>query len=128
MLESYRGRRIADFLLTTNHVVAETVTLMNARSHRNPAVSHELAVQVGRQVYAGFFGRIHHATPEEEGQAFAYFEKHRDKAYSFVDCLSFVIMERFDIRVAWAVDEDFTHRFQAVPGPLKKSSRFKRQR
>lgn len=43
--------------------------------------------------------------------------RHKDKDYSFVDCLSFVIMERLGIRQAFAVDEDFTHRFIAVPGP-----------
>lgn len=45
-------------------------------------------------------------------------ERYADKEYSFVDCLSFVIMEKLGIREALAVDEDFTHRFVAIPGPL----------
>ncbi len=36
-----------------------------------------------------------------------------------VDCLSFVVMERLGIREALAVDEDFTHRFNARPGPSR---------
>lgn len=36
------------------------------------------------------------------------------------DCLSFLVMEKRGIREAWAVDEDFTHRFVARPGPLQK--------
>jgi len=77
-------------------------------------------VKVGRQLHAGTFGQVHHASAEEEREAFAYFERHRDKSYSIVDCLSFVVMERRGIREAWAVDEDFTHRFIARPGPQRK--------
>jgi predicted nucleic acid-binding protein len=57
-------------------------------------------------------------TAEEERAAFAYFTKHADKRYSFVDCTSFVLMEKLGISVAWSVDDDFTHRFTAVPGPI----------
>jgi uncharacterized protein len=118
VLEAHRGQRLADILLTTNHVVAETITLVSKRGHRDPGMRHDLAVKVGRQLYAGVFGQVHHASGDEERQAFAYFGRHRDKGYSMVDCLSFVIMETRGIREAWAVDEDFTHRFVARPGPL----------
>jgi uncharacterized protein len=116
VLEAHRGQRLADFL-TTNHVVAETITLVSKRGHRDPLIRHELAVKVGRQLHAGAFAQVHHATAEEEREAFGYFERHRDKSYSIVDCLSFVVMEKRGIREAWAVDEDFTHRFTARPGP-----------
>jgi predicted nucleic acid-binding protein len=43
VLESHRGQRLADFLLTTNHVVAETITLVGRRGHRDPGVRHDLA-------------------------------------------------------------------------------------
>jgi predicted nucleic acid-binding protein len=46
------------------------------------------------------------------------FKRHQDQTYSFVDCLSFVVMEKAGIREALAVDSDFTHRFVARPGPL----------
>ena len=72
---------------------------------------------MGRQLYAGVFGQVHHASADEEREAFAYFERHRDKDYSMVDCLSFVVMEKKGIREVWAVDEDFAHRFIARPGP-----------
>ena len=117
VLEAHRGERLADFLVTTNHVVAETITLLSKRSHRDPLIRHDLAVKVGRQLHAGALAQVHHATAEEEREAFAYFERHRDKSYSIVDCLSFVVMENRGIREAWAVDEDFTHRFTARPGP-----------
>jgi len=117
VLEAHRGQRLADFLVTTNHVVAETITLVSKRGHRDPGIRHDLAVSVGRQLHAGVFGHVHHASTEEELEAFSYFQRHRDKSYSIVDCLSFVIMDKQGIREAWAVDEDFTHRFVARPGP-----------
>jgi predicted nucleic acid-binding protein len=80
VLEKHRDRSLADFVVTTNHVVAETVTLLRKRAGHDPQARHE--------------------------------------DYSFVDCLSFVIMDRFGIREALAVDGDFAHRFVALPGPL----------
>jgi uncharacterized protein len=118
ILEEYRDRRLSDLVLTTNHVVAETITLCRSKGHRDPKVRHERAVRVGRQLRSGVFGRVHHATPEEEEQAFIFFQQHADKHYSFVDCLSFVLMKKLGINEAWAVDTDFTHHgFVVRPGP-----------
>lgn len=117
VLDGHHGKRLGELLLTTNYVVSETITLLNVRGHRDPRMSHDLAVRVGEQLFAGTLGRVHHASIDEERAAFAYFARHRDKRYSFVDCLSFVVMEKLGIREAWAVDSDFTHRFIARPGP-----------
>ena len=46
--------------------------------------------------------------------------RHNDQAYSLVDCLSFVVMEKLGIHEALAVDSDFTHRFVARPGPRRR--------
>lgn len=118
VLEAHRGQRLSALLLTTNHVIAETITLVRTRGHRDPRVRHEIAVKVGERLFAGAFGKIHQVTAEEERAAFAYFSKYSDKQYSFVDCVSFVIMEKLDIEVAWTVDGDFRHRFTALPGPI----------
>ena len=120
VMEGYRGRDLYPLVITTNHVVAETITLIRSGVHRDPDVAHDVAVRVGRQLFAGAFGQIRHATAEEEQASFEYLAKHRDKQYSFVDCLSFVVMERLAIREAFAVDKDFTHRFVALPGPRPK--------
>jgi predicted nucleic acid-binding protein len=45
VLEAHRGERLADFLLTTNRVVTETITLVSKRGHRDPGIRHDLAVQ-----------------------------------------------------------------------------------
>jgi predicted nucleic acid-binding protein len=57
-------------------------------------------------------------SPEEEHAGVEYPARHADKVYSFVDCVSFVVMEKLGIRVAWSVDSDFSHRFTAVPGSI----------
>ena len=44
-------------------------------------------------------------------------KQHKDKDYSAVDCLSFVVMLKLGIREAWTFDEHFAHRFIARPGP-----------
>ena len=98
--------------MTTNHVVAETITLVRR-------IVHDEATKVGDRLYNEALARVHWATPDEERAAFAWFKRHRDQTYSFVDCLSFVVMEKLGIREALAVDSDFTHRFIARPGPKR---------
>lgn len=120
VMDRYRGRDLHDLALVTNHVIAETITLLRSGVHRDADVSHRVAVAVGRQLFAGVIGRLHQVSAEEEREAFEYLVKHRDKHYSFVDCVSFVVMERLGIREALTVDADFTHRFVALPGPLTK--------
>jgi predicted nucleic acid-binding protein len=120
VMDRYRGRELYDVALLTNHVIAETITLLRSGVHRDADVSHRVAVTVGRQLFAGVLGRLHQVSAEEERDAFEYLVKHRDKHYSFVDCVSFVVMEKRGIREALSVDSDFTHRFTALPGPLPK--------
>ncbi len=72
---------------------------------------------MGRRLYKEILARIHWATPEEEKKAFDYLVKYHDKNYSAVDCLGFVIMEKYEIQEALTIDSDFTHRFIARPGP-----------
>jgi hypothetical protein len=107
---TFKGTRLSDELLTTNHVIAETITLTRK-------VGHDKAAMLGERPYGEKLARIHWTTPDDELDAFEYFKRHRDQVYSFTDCLSFVVMERLGIREALAVDRDFTHRFIARPGP-----------
>jgi uncharacterized protein len=113
VFNTFKGLRLADHLLTTNHVIAETMTL-------TLKIGHGKAVALGEQLYAEKLARIHWATPDEERAAFAYFKRHQDQTYSCVDCLSFVVMETVGIREALVVDSDFTHRFIARPGPMSR--------
>ncbi len=113
VLQGFRGRRLPELLVTTNHVVMECITLTRVR------IGHQAAVVMGERLYSEKMARIHRATVEDERAAFEYLKKHRDKEYSAVDCLSFVVMDKLGISEALAVDDDFTHRFVARPGPLR---------
>jgi predicted nucleic acid-binding protein len=98
-------------LLTTNHVVAETITL----ARMAPPRRHSLAVRIGEFLYGERMARIYWATPEDEMAAFEYLKRFRDKSYSFVDSLSFVVMEKFGLQEAFTLDSDFSHRFIVRP-------------
>lgn len=113
VLEEYRGQEPRSVFLATNYVLAETITLIRVTAPRN----HAAAVRVGELLYSERLVRVHWASKEEELAAFDYFRRYQDKEYSFVDCLSFLVMERLGISEALAVDSDFTHRFIARPGP-----------
>jgi predicted nucleic acid-binding protein len=111
--QGFRGRRLPELLVTTNHVVMECITLTRVR------IGHQAAVVMGERLYSEKMARIHRPSVHDERAAFDYLKRHRDKEYSAVDCLSFVVMDALGISEALAVDEDFTHRFVARPGPLK---------
>ena len=112
VFRTFKDLRLVDHLLTTNHVIAETITLTRR-------IGHDDAARLGDQLYGEKLARIHWASPDEERAAFDYFKRHQDQTYSAVDCLSFVVMEKLGIREALAVDSDFTHRFIARPGPQR---------
>jgi uncharacterized protein len=112
VFREFRDVRLADHLLTTNHVIVEAVTL-------TLKIGHGKAAMLGEQLYGEKLATIHWATHEDERAAFDYFKRHQDQTYSMVDCLSFIVMEKPEIREALAVDSDFTHRFVARPGPLR---------
>lgn len=110
----FKGQDLPRLLLTTNHIVAESITLAQVK------IGHEAAVGMGQQLFSEKLASIHWTTPDEERAAFAYLARHRDKGYSFVDCLSFVVMDALGTSEALAVDRHFTHRFTARPGPLER--------
>jgi predicted nucleic acid-binding protein len=109
--EGFKDQHLPSVLLTTDHVVSETITLCRVR------MGHSEAVFVGEHLYTEKMVQIRRVSFEEQRTAFEHFKRHSDKKYSMVDCLSFVVMESLGIREALAVDDDFTHRFIARPGP-----------
>jgi uncharacterized protein len=118
--EPYRGRILSQLIVTTNHILSETVTLIRSRAGAPWPLRNRIAIRVGEQMLAEAFGRLHHVTVEQERDAFAYLKKHSDKNYSFADCTSFVVMEQLGITEALTLDSHFTHRFTAIPGPRPK--------
>jgi uncharacterized protein len=94
-------RRGVGRVLTTNHVVGETWTLLRRRAGHNQAV--------------GFLDRLAHlpevetvhVDEEVEDEAWRWLRSRSEREFSFVDATSFAIMRRRRIREALAFDGDF---------------------
>lgn len=89
-------------VVTTNHVVGETWTLLRRRSGHGAAV--------------GFLDRLRslpdlqvvHVDEPTETDAWRWLRSRNERGYSFVDATSFSVMRRRRIREALAFDGDFT--------------------
>lgn len=88
-------------LLTTDYLVDETLTLLKSR--RQEAVAQSL----GRQFFDGSLATIYYLTEDDIRQAWQVFAQYADKEWSFTDCTSKVVMEKFGITQAFAFDHHF---------------------
>jgi hypothetical protein len=88
-------------LVTTEWVLAESVTLLKARG----AVDHALAL--GEAIQAGRLGHLLESTPERRRRAWDLFVRYRDRRVSWVDCASFAVMEEIGLTQFFGFDEDF---------------------
>jgi len=92
-------------LLTTNHIVGETWTVLARRGSHRSALAFverlEHLVSDGRLA-------IHSVTPSQERKAWIWLRRHDERVYSFVDATSFQVMRDRRLREALAFDQDFT--------------------
>ncbi len=88
-------------LLTTDHILAETLTLFRIRGEG------ERAIALGRAMLAESCATLVRLEPADLQRAFQVFATFADKRWSFVDCSSFAVMERLGIHDALAVDRHF---------------------
>lgn len=91
----------SETLLTTNHVVGETWTLIRARTWHGAAVTFADRVERSRRI------DVMHVAPEIEAEAWAWLRRHDERRYSFVDATSFAVMREHGITRALAFDDDF---------------------
>jgi len=87
-------------LLTSTFVLDETVTLLKRR------LGHDAAVAVGDYLRSDEVELMAVDDADVEA-AWALFKARGDKAYSFTDCTSFVLMRRLGLKDAIALDDDF---------------------
>lgn len=88
-------------VITSNHVLGETWTLLNRRSGHRVATT-VAAIRHSAQV------RVDHVSPELEEEAWQWLAKRDEREYSFVDATSFALMRKKKISEAFAFDDDFT--------------------
>lgn len=94
-----------DPLITTDYVMAESATLIRMRDKTSRG--HRLAVRVAASLLRQHSAILEKVTDIDLAQALSVFRKYSDHAFSFVDCTSFVVMERLQISQAFAFDRHF---------------------
>lgn len=95
-------------LVATNYVFGETYTTLLGRSGRHAAV------RWGSRMRAGSGVDFMHVDADVEDAAWTILESHADTDWSYVDAVSFALMEREGISTAFAFDDHFTQRGLAV--------------
>lgn len=88
-------------VVTTNHVLGETWTLLRRRSGHAAAVGFLDRLQALPDV------QIVHVDEATEAAAWRWLRARGEREYSFVDASSFAVMRRLRIREALAFDGDF---------------------
>lgn len=98
-------------LVLSDYVFDETVTTLRFRSRR-----HDVAVRAGAAMRDSRILSRLEADRAAFDAAWELFRDRPDKAWSFTDCTSFVLMERLGIRKALAFDRNFLEAgFAALP-------------
>lgn len=88
-------------LVTTSYVVDEIVTFLNSRRQ------HAKAIRVGDNLLTASSVQLVHVDEDLFRDGWSYFKKHPDKTFSLTDCISFVLMKRFEISEALTFDRHF---------------------
>jgi predicted nucleic acid-binding protein len=98
-------RRNREPLLTTDYILAETATLLRMRD--KTVRGHRLAVRVATSILRSESAILEKINEQDLVRTLGVFRTYRDHLFSFVDCTSFVIMERLGISHAFAFDRHF---------------------
>jgi len=85
--------------LTTNYILAESYTVISQKVNKEASVyfKENLDPRI----------RIVRADESLEETAWEIFKEIKSKNVSYVDCTSFAVMKAFNIRQAFAFDDDF---------------------
>ncbi len=87
-------------LLTTDYIVDETLTLLRARGERQRAKA------LGEQFFNSSVAEVYFLT-DDIRQAWSVFQQYDDKAWSFTDCASKIVIEQMNVSQALAFDYHF---------------------
>jgi predicted nucleic acid-binding protein len=88
-------------LITTDYIIDELLTLLKVRGE------FQRALEVGPSFFNGEVCYLEWVTQADVADAWQVFATYRDKAWSFTDCVSRVVMQRLGIMTAVAFDEHF---------------------
>lgn len=86
---------------TTSYIVNEVATFFNSRNR------HSKAVEIGNCLLNSPSVRFIHVDEPLFYEGWHYFRQHVDKSYSLTDCISFVVMSKFELLNALTFDRHF---------------------
>lgn len=88
-------------VVTSDFVVDETMTHLRIRGEGQRALSF------GKDFLFDNCARVEMVSFDDLKQAYQMFSRFRDKAWSFTDCTSYVVMKRLSITNAVSLDDHF---------------------
>ena len=97
----FKSIQNARSIITTDLVFSETVTLLKKKS------SHRVAVEFGEKLKQSNLITMVHICKDLMDEGWLSFIRYQDKAFSLVDCTSFVLMKKYGIKKALAFDRNF---------------------
>jgi len=86
---------------TSNFVLDEAITLLARRS------TYQFAAARARRLFESTSLSILRPDEDDELAALELFEKYADQSVSFTDCVSFVLMQKQDIKCAFSFGRHF---------------------
>ena len=86
---------------TSNFVLDETITLLARRS------TYDFAAERARNLFESTLLSILRPDKNDELAALELFQKYADQSASFTDCISFVLMEKQNVKCAFSFDRPF---------------------
>jgi uncharacterized protein len=87
-----------DRLVTSDYIVDEVLTLISARFRK------QTAIRAGHVLFSQELAGLIQLTEEHKARAWAVFQSHSDKRWSFTDCASYALMQRLGITSAFSFD------------------------
>ena len=98
--KSERLKQESEVLVTSDIVVAETITVLSSR------IDRKLALVFGSDIEAGNV-QIFYLEPDTLNLAWQIFQTLTSKNVSFFDCTSFAIIEKYKLSKVFSFDSDF---------------------
>jgi predicted nucleic acid-binding protein len=102
--ETFRNFPPRTRLITTNYVVAETITWMVYHGYRKQAFLLQGRLEAAEQQE---LLRMEWITEQDHDLAWSYLAKYQDQNFSFSDCTSFVVAVRRKVDFVFGFDSDF---------------------
>lgn len=96
--------------LVTSYIIDEVATFFNSRNR------HAKAVETGNRLLSSPSVHVVHIDKALFHKGWKYFKQHDDKFYSLTDCISFIVMSKFEIWKVLTFDRHFKQAgFEKIP-------------